>query len=244
MEKEIEVQVVMLPQSKPIIFPCIGKPVYYKVDGNIPLEWNDKNEPKKLPYEYFHLYLTSNEDIKEGDFVLGSHGGGNNMKSIACASKDGFWTNGLWKKIVACSKKNGLSLPINGGLPVIPEEWIRTKYVPSNGKIDTIMLSAFSISKPPDFMTNEWVLETAANNEVVLVESKEQHITHSDVDEYPIMGTGGQQPIEDEDLEDAVTAYIKENNKYFALTPISKLIDDAFKAGWDAMVKQSTKSKR
>lgn len=85
-----------------------------------------------------HLYFTSNEQIKEGDWCMYNDGGSKDIrKAIRCYngrvyfSETTFAKKELLIKIIACTD---LSLP----LPSIPISWIKDVYVPSQGNVNRV----------------------------------------------------------------------------------------------------------
>jgi hypothetical protein len=110
-----------------------------------------------------HLYFTSNEEIKEGDWFY--HGVSKALKKADAEDvrlyKDGFR---YASKIVA-------STDSSLGLPAIPESFLK-QYVAANGKIDKVKLELVDV---PDFSSMEYksILKLTAANEVVVVEQSE-----------------------------------------------------------------------
>lgn len=103
-----------------------------------------KNIPGKFRGTYFHLYFTSNEEIKVGDYVIP-----NSLSGYSTATKintndtiefyneistlGGFDYIGKIKKIVATTDSS-----LN--LPSIPQSFIE-EYVAANGKIEEVEMA-------------------------------------------------------------------------------------------------------
>lgn len=96
--------------------------------------WKDKNHHlyygmSLSEFQPQHLYFISDDDIKEGDYVYESY----SMTISQYVRRTGDAIPQMHFKVVAATDPS-LSLPS------IPEEWIRTKYVPSNGAIKKVLL--------------------------------------------------------------------------------------------------------
>lgn len=180
----IECGVIILEKNEPIKLPSIGRPIYYKKDGIIPLEYCGEIHIPTIMYQYFHLYFTSSEEIKEGDWYYSSI---LNQVLLKGTSKDKH------PKIVA-------STDPSLGLPSIPQSFIK-QYVAGNGKIDKVRLVLYSHNDCPEealdhpFSESTWYqthidkLKLTANNEATIVDEPCD--------------------IQDKELEDAATSYWK-----------------------------------
>ena len=105
-----------------------------------------------------HAYFTSDEEIKEGDWYYFPK-----LPELRqCKSKiEAIGVNNVrpeWCIKVIASTDPSL------GLPSISEQWIRTKYVPSNGSINEVKISTKTNGGHP-------TLEVTSCHEVVIVEN-------------------------------------------------------------------------
>ena len=93
-----------------------------------------------------HIYLISDDEIKEGDKVIYSYESGDQeYKAIGTITKmSGKYPKEIDNIIpittITCPIKVIASTDRYLGLPFIPEKWLYTKYIPSNGTIEKLLL--------------------------------------------------------------------------------------------------------
>jgi hypothetical protein len=116
-KKTIDCQVVMLPTKKSRLSNRNGELSFADVGGS----YTGNHNPQ-------HLYFTSDEEIKEGDWWISI---ANGIPPNGPHNRKSMWVSN--KKIVASTN---LSL----GLPAIPESFLK-QYAAANGKIDKVKLS-------------------------------------------------------------------------------------------------------
>ena len=172
----LECSVVMLPTEKRVI----GSICYVHANSN--QETSDRllivlNSVNQLDKEFLkpqHVYFVSDEWIKSDEYaIIKNDAVSPNPRVVKIISVEGIYyvtTLGNYPhnhclKIIATTDAS-----IN--LPAIPVEWLRTKYVPANGKIDNVRLRM-----TPDWQIDEdadehgkWQLELTDKNEVVIVD--------------------------------------------------------------------------
>lgn len=156
-----------------------------------------------------HLYFTSNEEIKEGGFALNKLAEKVDKVSSDMRRFEMSLHSPSWRMIVA-------STDPSLGLPSIPEEWIRTKYVPANGKIDKVLLETQLYDRGA--AGNRVIyskLKLTDKNEVVIVDYKYESLLDS--------------VLRDAELEDTA----KKWNKPFIISQ-GGFGEMAFKADWKA----------
>ena len=172
------VAVIMLPTKtidRPLLFKYV-KRVPAKRTGNS--EGNTMSEPIEigdLRYSKYHdgiqddirqaqyLYFISDEEVKEGDNGKWCYWNDNVIDK---------YTGGKCEygnpKVIIASTDPSLKLPS------IPEEWIRTKYVPSNGAIKEVRLEMYNTQEHSKcygaIEQGEWKLKLTSNNEVIIAD--------------------------------------------------------------------------
>jgi hypothetical protein len=230
MNKEtINCQVVMLPN----------------LERNLPEhrwgEWKITLDNNKLDYKqyvhstgldvYQHLYFTSNEVIKEGDWCY------------SIRAEMIFQAPDLSKELLGCGvRKIIASTDPSLGLPAIPTIWIKDVFVSSNGsikevkleKVENIMDGVLSvigkgIRNPP--AQSEYKLKLTEANEVVVVESTQYLEVQTPAECLKELECIGQ----DKELEEAALSY-------FMLHPLPNMqhkIENAFIAGAEWQKEQS-----
>ncbi len=164
---EKKVQVVMLPISKPTTGqhinlcsrPNVGLGyVYFDYKKDAIRLTKDSKEVMSYIKDCCspqHLYFTSNEEIKEGDWCIGE-GVALPFKAIPTIRYH------QWKKIVA-------STDPSLGLPSIPESFIQ-QYVAVNGKINSVMLEMENKANSVDIDFEKiYTLKLTDNNECIVI---------------------------------------------------------------------------
>ncbi len=153
-------------------------------------------------YTFQHLYFVSDEEIKEGDWIVHeSHGAKGlhkaksvvskgDIKSIITTTKEGCWLE-YCKKVIATTDKlllKGLKdgYPRNYYVPTIPESYIK-KYVEGNGKetIVRLEMEEKGTGKVPfpsllgdmvEYAGGDRLKLKLAGNEVIIVETPEDNL--------------------------------------------------------------------
>jgi hypothetical protein len=187
-----------------------------------------------------HLYFTSNEVIKEGDWVFcySIHMNNPSHPPDRYINPIRKWNSG---NCTACKKIIASTDP-SLGLPAIPTIWIKDVFVSSNGsikevkleKVENIMDGVLSvigkgIRNPP--AQSEYKLKLTEANEVVVVESTQYLEVQTPAECLKELECIGQ----DKELEEAALSY-------FMLHPLPNMqhkIENAFKAGAEWQKEQS-----
>ncbi len=128
MEHTQDCKVVMLPSNKSSKLGDLT--IYSNKLVFLEIPWSSHSSQ--------YLYFTSDDQIKMDDWYLDDT---NQVRKCVISDKDYWAVRQSYKKIVA-------STDTSLGIPAISEEWICTKYVPSNGSITDIKLQINS--KLPD----------------------------------------------------------------------------------------------
>lgn len=176
-----ECNVVMLPTENKANLFLTGNKLEYKESFT---EHGQKNLTKMLnSCNSFaqHLYFTSNDEIKEGDWYIVFYNQGN----PAVTKSIGERIDSRCKKIIATTDESlweipnsvpGFNFPDRLGLPHIPTSFIKA-YVEANGKIDTVSVEMEEIDgfgNTKHFITNyrEYQLKLRPDNTVIVHQSK------------------------------------------------------------------------
>jgi len=206
MKQEITAQVVMLPQDKE---GWDEDDILSDSECHLKIATYDR-ETCLEDWTPQHLYFTTDEPIKEGDWYTWKDG---TIRKSTRDNKPRPDCNGY--KVVA-------STDPTLGLPTIPTTWIRDEYVPSNGSIKEVRLE-LEFNHALKSMATESRIKLTPNNEVVIVdEPTEQPIDptyrHYRFDEDVALKEGmkimdakwpvKQQHIVDQELEDAANNWI------------------------------------
>lgn len=185
---------VPIPQTMTATHKCSDECVY----------WNGFLNPQ-------HLYFTSNEDIKEGDWVYNFSTGFNGSQSIY-QFKSGH-SKDYCKKIIASTDP---SLQ----LPGIPESFLQ-EYVKSNGSIKSVGVEMFRWTDPecPIAIGEGMRLKVTDDNQVVVLPSMINDL-NSALEQQPVDNAAWSEEMDHEvnphkyapqTLEDATKECLQEN---------------------------------
>lgn len=173
-----------------------------------------------------HVYFTSNEEKKEGDWVT------DGINVSYCDSS--FWNQMLYLKQnytvrYNSYKKIASATDASLNIPAIPQEWVRTKFVPANGKVDKVTLRKTRVrpnasSAFPDHTDDVWGLKLTSNNEVVIVDEPKIVKIEGDLPKNNHDGTMSITPL--------VAVYEDGCSRSDDVNP-EKLLEDATKKDWD-----------
>lgn len=231
-----KVQVVILPKE-------------LREHGNI-LKWTGNGGFKKdslaiynksdhIPSGYWkaqHLYFISDDEIKEGDWYYDYAVYVGVERILKCDRHDKECANHNigcnTKDVLICGKIIASTDP-SLGLPAIPEEWVRTKYVPSNGSIKGVELEMEKTAEAQEKWSMGWEYTPAKyklklyNNEVVIVDEPTLQELGTDLWKK----ADAAMYSVDQELEDAAKGY--ESRNWNAFKNTNALAYSAFKAGAD-----------
>jgi len=163
MENKLLCKSVMLPGEGPIKFQPIFNNYYLS------------SYPLKEGLVPQHLYLISDEMIKEGDWGLNIY----DQRIDKCIKSNKESIQEHWRRIEATTDKSS-------GLPLIPQSFIE-EYVQKQGKIDKVYIQ-LEIVNLPDPHTEEWrpksrlKLTPFPYNEVIILPVKD-NFTREEVED-------------------------------------------------------------
>lgn len=122
-----------------------------------------------------HLYLVSDREIKEGDWIIHE---GNPPAQVTSSNR----------KLVCedCRKIEATTDP-SLGLPLIPQKWIEEAYVANQGKVGEVYISMAENGNP-------WY-RNLAHPEVIILPSKES-FTKQDMEDAWFHGYEGEKTVE------------------------------------------------
>lgn len=191
-----------------------------------------------------HLYFTSNEEIKEGDYVWWNNGihktsSITKMYLHTTSFKEAFF--GRQKEYIGILLKPKLFFKVvastdsSSGLPIIPESFLK-QYVAANGKITNVKLKLDVQTIAGIGVPRKHNLELTANNEVVVAHWTEDGKIWDEIrlgsPQSCVLGT----TKEDKELEEAFKKQFPP--MWQGLHNDYRL--EGFKAGWKANPKQFT----
>lgn len=154
MENKLQCQVVMLPTE--------DKTTLKLFVDEIKIE--DYFGPSV--YKSQHLYLVSDREIKESDWIIciGADYDGTSIQEICSRLGQVMKYTGKELGTIKIEATTDSSL----GLPLIPQKWIEEVYIPAQGKIDTVYLK---ISYDPAYTAKpgeKFVLTNPAHEVIIL----------------------------------------------------------------------------
>ena len=164
-------KVVMLPTE--LLKPPIAKVLpYNKIVYFTPLMTIPDNSEDWIGQ---HVYFVSEEPIADEDWIINGNIGRSNHAIFQVQKGRAVGYNEIAKIMEAnklkseklkclITKKIVATTDESLGLPLIPLEWLRTKYVPANGKIDKVSLK---MTEDEDLLIPELY---TISNEVVIVD--------------------------------------------------------------------------
>ena len=181
MKNYIDCNVVMLPQNR------IGWNPNTLLSGTKAnkLFYTEGSTTVNGDWQAQHLYFTSQDDIKEGDWIINGNTWQSNFAVFQIKDeKQAIEYQVIREMMLVQSAKNpeklgGLltakivaSTDPSLNLPTIPEEWIK-KYVEVNGKITNVKLEAkLDLDNNPGYPNEILVHKITSNNEVIIFDEQ------------------------------------------------------------------------
>lgn len=206
-------------KHKIIMLPTLGKSNIYKVNNDL-FCYIPGVEREPLNCENYHLYLVSDEEIKEGDWHWNSDDNSIRQAKLNLGIKA--------PKIIATTdksirnthqiidKEENINYPYIEPLPQIPESFIKY-FVEKQGKVDSVeveyeeikgrWITPVGMYGPGYYADSRFELKLTSNNEVIITIPEEKLYTR----------------------EEVIKLCHKMNNRSYSYTQFDKWIEDNLK---------------
>lgn len=108
-----------------------------------------------------HVYIVSDDEVKEGDFILPTNTENDKVTGYNSPVKAKYnYAASIHNPKIVASTDSSL------GLPSIPQKWIKNKYIASNGGITDVVIELFNLTNNSG---DNYVLKLTDNNEIVIL---------------------------------------------------------------------------